>query len=103
MIEGSLPRVEIGVEPVAANYRIKNIDIRVTSSYKVRIEEKNVTVLVRADAKELKNLDRSKVYGTVDLSGKPPGTYVMPVKVTLPSDVSIVKVIPDKVTVTLYQ
>jgi YbbR domain-containing protein len=101
-IEGALPKVEVGIQPVSANFRIKNIDIRVTSSYKVRIEEKNVTVLVRAEPRELKSLDRSKVYGTVDLHDKPKGTFTAPVQVTLPAGVNLVKVVPDKVTVTLY-
>lgn len=101
-VESRLPTVLVGVEPISANFRIKNIDIRVTSSYKVRIEDRNVTVLVRADPKELKRLDRSVVFGKIDLSGKPKGTYTMPVQVVVPSDVSLVKVVPDKVTVTLY-
>jgi YbbR domain-containing protein len=101
-VESRLPTVLVGVEPISANFRIKNIDIRVTSSYKVRIEDKNVTVLVRADAKELKSLDRARVYGKIDLSGRPKGTYTMPVQVVLPPNVSLVKVVPDKVAVTLY-
>ena len=101
-VESRLPQVSVGVEPVSANFRIKNIDIRVASSYKVRVEEKNVTVLVRADPKELKSLDRSRVFGQVDLKDKPKGTYTVPVQVVLPPDVSLVKVVPDKVNVTLY-
>lgn len=101
-IEGRLPTVTIGVEPVSANFRIKNIDIRVASSYKVRVEDKNVTVLVRADPKQLKLLDRNRVFGQMDLRDKPKGTYTIPVQVSLPPDVSLVKVVPEKVTVTLY-
>jgi YbbR domain-containing protein len=101
-IEGSLPVAKFEVTSVSANFRIKNIDIRVTSSLKSRVDDKNVSVLVRADAKELKNLDRSKVFGSVDLSGKPKGTYEERVNVTLPANVYLVKVIPEKVTVTLY-
>jgi hypothetical protein len=101
-VESRLPQMLISVEPVSANFRIKNIDIRVASSYKVRVEEKDVTVLVRADPKELKTLDRTRVYGQVDLKDKPKGTYTVPVKVILPPDVSLVKVVPDKVNVTLY-
>src|SRR6185437_15170880 len=101
-IEGALPKVTVGVQPVSANYRIKNIDIRVTSPYKVRIDDRNVTVLVRIDPNEVKSLDRSRVYGKVDLSDKPKGTYTVPIHVVLPADVSLVKVVPDKVRVTLY-
>ena len=102
LIDGKLPKVKITIEALAANYRIKNIDIHVASSYKVRVDDKDVTVLIRADAAELKSLDRSQVFGNVDLTGKPKGTYNMPVKVTLPPNVSLVKVLPEKVTITLY-
>ena len=65
-------------------------------------KDKNVTVLVRVDPKDVRSLDRTRVFGRVDLSGKPKGTYTMPVQVVLPPDVTLVKVIPDKVSVTLY-
>lgn len=101
-LDGRTPTVSVGVEPVSANFRIKNIDIRVSSSYKIRVEDKNVTVLVRVDPKDLKNLDRTRVYGEVDLRGKPKGTYTVPVKIVVPANVSLVKAVPDKVSVTLY-
>jgi YbbR domain-containing protein len=101
-IVGSLPVAKLNVESLAANYKIKNIDIHVTSSYKVRVDDKNVTVLVHADADELKSLDRSKVFGTINLMGKPKGRYTESVEVTVPPHINLVKVIPDKVTVTLY-
>ncbi len=100
-VDGPLPRIALEVEPLSANYRIKNVDIRVLSSYKSRVEEKTVTVLVRANPKDLKNLDKSLVYAVVDLRGKPKGSYLEPVKVTLPDHVSWVKTIPEKVNITL--
>ncbi|MGZ3686858.1 MAG: CdaR family protein [Bdellovibrionota bacterium] len=102
-IDGALPRVQVEVEPISANFRIKNVDIRVLSSYKVRLEESTVSVLVRAMPKDLKQLDRNHIYAVVDLTGKSKGRYVdVPVKVTLPENVGLAKVIPDHVTVTLY-
>lgn len=101
-IDSPLPRILVDIEAVSANFRIKNVDVRVLSNYKVRLEEKSVTVLVRADSKDLKALDRTKVYAVVDLTGKPKGKYHEPVRVTLPEDVGLVKVVPDKVNVTLY-
>jgi YbbR domain-containing protein len=101
-VEGALPKVVIQMDPVSANFRIKNIDVRVITPYKVRMDEKTVTILVRADAKNLKSLDRGKVYAVVDLTGKARGKYREGVKVTLPEDIGLVKVIPDQVDVTLY-
>lgn len=101
-LDGPSPKVIVEIEPVSANYRIKNVDIRVLSSYKVKIEEKTVSVLVRADPKDLKSLNHGKIYGVVDLNGRPKGKYTEPVKVTLPEGVGLVKVVPDHVNVTLY-
>lgn len=101
-LEGEVPHLLIDVEPASANFRIKNVAIRVISSYRVALEEKTVTVLVRAEMPDMQELDRSHVYATVDLSDKTKGKYTSPVKVTLPEQVGLVKVIPDKVTVTLY-
>jgi YbbR domain-containing protein len=96
------PKILVSVTPLTANFRIKNVDIRVLTSHKARLDEKTVTVLVRAESQSLKGLDRKSVYAVVDLSGKPKGTYTENVKVTLPDDVGLVKVIPEQIRVTLY-
>ena len=101
-LDGALPRVHVEIEPTSANYRIKNVDIRVLSPYKSKLEEKTVTVLVRAAPKDLKSLDKSRVYAEVDLRKKSKGKYHVPITVSLPQNVGLIKVIPDKVNVTLY-
>lgn len=101
-LDSPLPRLHMEVEPTSANYRIKNVDIRVLSTHKVRLEEKTVTVLVRATPSDLKALDRTHVFAVVDLSGKPKGKYRELIKVTLPENVGMVKVVPDYANVTLY-
>jgi YbbR domain-containing protein len=101
-LDSQLPRALIEVEPISANFRVKNVDIRVLSSARVRVEEKSVTVLVRATPKDLQSLDRSQIFGVVDLSDKKKGKYHAPVKITLPSHIGLVRVIPEYVNVTLY-
>jgi YbbR domain-containing protein len=101
-LDSPLPHVYVEVEPISANFRIKNVDIQVLSSYKVRLEEKSVTVLVRASPQDLQSLDRSQVFGVMDLSGKAKGKYSEPVKVTLPKNISLVRVVPDRINVVLY-
>ena len=101
-LDGSLPHVMVEIEPISANYRIKNVEVRVLTNLGIRLNEKTVTVLVRAEAKDLKLLDRNHVYAIVDLSGKPKGKYVEAVKVTLPEEVGFVKTVPERVSVTLY-
>jgi YbbR domain-containing protein len=101
-IEGDSPLVALSVEPVSANFRIKNVPIRFTTEYKVRLSERAVSVFVRAGAESIKSLDQTRVFAAIDLKGRPPGTYEIPVQVTLPKDVSLFRVVPEQVTVTLY-
>lgn len=101
-LDGPLPKAFVEVTASSPNFRIKNIDIQYLTSYKVRTEDRTVTVLVRADPKDIKLLDKGHVYAQVDLKGKPKGTYTENVRVTLPEDVGLVKIIPEKVRVTLY-
>lgn len=100
-VEGELPTVRLEVQATSANFRIRNVDIRVLSSYKAVLSEQKATVLVRASAEDLKAINRNQVYATVDLKGEPPGTYTKDVKVRLPAGITLVRVIPDQVRVTL--
>jgi len=101
VLDGAPPKVYFQMEPIPANFRIRNVEIRVLTALKARVDEKSVSVHVRADAARLKNLDRYQVYGTVDLRGKARGKYTEPVKVVLPEGIVPVKTIPERVTVTL--
>lgn len=103
-IDGALPRVLLEIEPTSANFRIKNVDVRVltTANTRFTLEQKTVTVLIRAAPKDLKSLDRSRVFAVVDLRGKPAGEYEEAVKVTLPESVGLVRTLPEKVRVRLH-
>ena len=101
-VDGPVPVVRVFIEPVSANYRIKNVDVRVLNSNKFTIEEKTVSVLVRVDPEDLKTLDRSQVYAVVDMKDRKKGKYKESVQVTLPKNVGLVKVIPEKVNITIY-
>ncbi len=101
-VDGAFPKAHIEIVPTSANFRIRNVDVRVLSFFQYTVVEKSVTVFVRASADELKSLDRTQVYGVVDLRGKPKGRYLESLKVTLPENIGLVKVVPEKVKVTLY-
>jgi YbbR domain-containing protein len=101
-LDGPLPKVVLEIDAESANYRIKNVDIRYQSPFKVRLDEKSVVVWVRAEEKDLKSLDRARVFASIELAGKKKGHFVEPVKVTLPPGVGLVKVVPDHVGVTIY-
>ncbi|MFZ9595863.1 MAG: YbbR-like domain-containing protein [Bdellovibrionia bacterium] len=101
-LDGELPRVQVEVAPQSATFRIKHVDIRVLSLYRSRIEEKSVSVFVKASSTDLTQIDRKEIYAVVDLSHRPKGKYVEPLKVVLPSSIELVKVVPERVHLTLY-
>ena len=102
-LESAVPKVVLDVEPISANFRVKNIDIRVLSPYKSKLlEDKSVSVLIRATPQDIETLDRSQIYGFIDVRGKPKGTYNEAVKVSLPKNMGLVKVVPDHVGFILY-
>ncbi len=100
-LDGSPPVVKVEVEAISANFKIKNVDVRVAADGSARAEEASVTVLVRATQQDLARLDRSKVYATVDARGLKKGRHRLPVKVSLPEGVGLVKVLPEFVHVQL--
>lgn len=101
-LDGAIPIIHVKIEPTQANYKIKNVDVRVLSNRKFSVTDRNVTIYVRATADDLKLLDRSRVYATVDLRTKQKGSYREEVKVTLPNNIGLVRVIPDKINVTVH-
>lgn len=101
-LDGPLPKVQFDVEATQANYRIKNVDVRVLTAHKAKVEERTVTVLVHAAPKDLNTLNRKQVYAVIDMRKKPKGKYKEAVKVILPENVGLVKVVPDTVNVTIY-
>ena len=101
-LEGSPPRVRVEIGAASANYKIKNVSLRVKTQYKTRVNRKNVTVFVRANPKDLEGLDESAVFAEVDLRGRPKGSYQEKVSVNMPGNIGLVKVIPEEVSDTLY-
>ncbi len=101
-LEGSLPKVRVDIEGHGANFKIKNIEVRVLSNYRARLDPPVVTALVHASTAELKKLNRSKVYAIVNAEGRERGTYSVAPTVVLPTTVTVVRTVPEQVNLTLY-
>ncbi|MBC7386042.1 MAG: hypothetical protein H7301_07775 [Cryobacterium sp.] len=103
-VDGASPKVSIDVAAVQANYKlkIKSSDIRIDSAYRGRIDEPALTVYVRMDSDDIAKLEPAQVALTIDLKGKTKGRYTSKVKVSLPPNVGMVRVVPETVRVTLY-
>jgi len=100
--EGQAPSVTVVIEPVSPNFKLHNVGVKVLSAHKVQLSDASVTVFVRATADDMKTLDHSQVFSEIDLRGQKKGKYQIPIKITAPKNIGIVKVLPEKVTVTLY-
>ncbi|NDD91387.1 hypothetical protein EBZ37_04815, partial [bacterium] len=101
-LEGSLPKVRVELEGYGANFKIKNIEIRVISEFNSKVEPQVISALVFARPADLKRLNRSKVYAVLDMKGKQRGSYTVSPTIVLPPDVTIVRTVPDQVNLTLY-
>lgn len=103
-LEGPAPQIAVEIAAVQANYkiRIRSTDIKVDSKHSARIDEAAVTVYVRMDQDDIPKLDPSLVSVGVDLKDKTKGRYTAKVKVSLPPNVGMVRVVPDSLRVTLY-
>lgn len=101
-VDGAAPQVKLEVNAVQANFKIRNVEVRVLAEHKYRLDEASVTVYVRVDPSMVQSLDRGQVFAEIDLKGKTKGRYTEKVKVNLPPKVGLVRVVPDTLKVTLY-
>ena len=95
-LEGPAPRIRVELEPLSANFKIKNVDIRVLSAFNAELTDRFVTVFVRASPEDLQTLHRNQVYAFVDLRGKSKGKFKESIQVKLPPRVGLVRVLPEK-------
>jgi YbbR domain-containing protein len=102
-LEDTPPVATIEVEPISANFRLKNVPIQVKADHNYQLEgPAEVTLFVRIDEQETKSLSVREVVAEIDLRGHKVGSYRRPVEIRVPESVGIVKVTPENVHVTLY-
>jgi len=94
--------VRVAVAATSANFRIKNVPVKVKTSMRYRLRIKEVTVMVRASREDMDALDEAQVYAEADLSGKPAGRYEGRLRVYVPENIALVKSEPESVSVVLY-
>ena len=105
-VKEAVAKVFLDVHPTTPNARIKNVKVKVIAEHRVRLRPRNglVTILVRVSKDDLGRLDQfpSKVTAVIDLKNRPKGLYKEEVKIEVPANIGIVKVIPKEMEVTLY-
>jgi YbbR domain-containing protein len=100
-VEGELPSLNLEIRATSANFRIRNVKIKVIGNSRASITDrfKTATVLVRVSPQDLKKLDVDQVEASVDVSSMSAGVYKPKVHVKLPKAIGIVRIVPDVVEV----
>ena len=100
----SLVEVEIVVEPKMTE-RWMNLPVEATGGDRAYvINPDRIEILLRGPMSALKNLsDQDGVQAYVDLSGLQPGTYVRPVVIKPPLDITLVEAKPEAFTVKVLK
>ncbi len=102
VVESELPKIHFEVTQTTANFKIRNVDVKIVSSRRSTVDPKEVVIFVKCSPEELKTINRTKVFVTVDMKNKGAGTYEESVNAQLPANIKLMKVVPQKVKVTLY-
>ncbi|RYZ71741.1 MAG: YbbR-like domain-containing protein, partial [Proteobacteria bacterium] len=96
------PKLVASLQVIQANFRLRGIPIEVQSTHQARVDQDQVTVYVRAAADRMKDLRDGSIVAKLNVVDKNKGRYREKVQVILPPGVSLVRVVPDYVRVTLY-
>ncbi len=100
--DGELPRLRVAVALESSNFRLRAVKVRVLTDKRFNVEPKEVNLYVSCSAEELKKLVKAKVSAVADVRSRGAGTYDVPLSADLPETVRLVKVLPQKVKITLY-
>lgn len=93
----------VTVSEIVANREFHGLRVEVRDTdHRVRVEPRQVSVTVRGPVNQLSGLDlRGAVYVTAE--GVEPGSHDLPVQVSLPDGIQLVRANPDNVRVRIYR
>jgi YbbR domain-containing protein len=101
----SVARVEarVHVTELIADREFRAVEVEVKDpDFKYRVDPKQANVTLRGPAAKLAGLD-AKGLAFVDAKGVAPGSHELPLQVTLPDGVQLVRQSPDKVKLRMYR
>lgn len=93
----------VNVAEAIADREFRAVDVEVKDSgFKYRIEPKQATLTIRGPAVKLAGL-APKGLAYVEAKGVAPGSHELPLQVTLPDGMRLVRASPDKVKLRIYR
>jgi YbbR domain-containing protein len=100
-LAGDVPPIRYEVAPIEGSFRLRAIPIEVQSNYRSVLEVTQVSAIVRATAEKIATLKSRGIVAKVNLLDKNKGKYREKVEINLPSGVTLIRVMPEKVNVLL--
>lgn len=99
LLQDAMVQAHVTVKEAIADRQFADVDVEVRDTdYKVVVEPKQVTVSVRGPYFEVNKLDlKGAVY--VEAEGIAPGLHYLPVQVSLPGGIELVRALPQQVKV----
>jgi len=93
----------VNVAEAIADREFRAVDVEVKdSNFKYRVEPRQATLTIRGPAVKLAGL-APKGLAYVDAKGVAPGSHELPLQVTLPDGMQLVRQSPDKVRLRMYR
>jgi YbbR domain-containing protein len=94
-------RVNVAEAITDREFRAVDVEVK-DSDFKYRVEPKQATLTIRGPAVKLAGL-APKGLAYVDAKGVAPGSHELPLQVTLPDGMQLVRQSPDKVRLRMYR
>jgi YbbR domain-containing protein len=96
-------QVRLDVNEMITDREFRGVEVQVKDSdFKFRVNPKQATLTIRGPAVKLAGLD-PKSLAYVDAKGLEPGSHELPLQVTLPDGMQLVRQSPDKVRLRTYR
>jgi YbbR domain-containing protein len=100
--DSSLPEANVEIQARGLAFRVKHVPVVVKTTGKVsKIDDEEVTVIVRTDAGDGVKVDGDLVKAEIDARDMPEGEFMRWIRISLPERVHLVRVIPPLTRVVL--
>ena len=95
-LDSVLPEVNVEIQGKGQAFRVRHVPVKIASTAKARVkaDESEVTVIVRTALGSNVKVEGDQIKAEIDVRDLPDGEYLRWVKIQLPENVNLVRVIP---------